>query len=129
MTLGPQLWVGHPHLSSEVAGVALLVSVVFAALYVKAKLPGAKMEALFRALGFGSKPEYAEKIPENLTEDDFRVHKVKKKELARAQPPSRSSFYSPVRVWLCGPAQIADHSQNSWEVCNPQLAPDELVGP
>lgn len=35
------------------------------------------MEGIFRALGFGtSKPEYAEKIPENLQAEDFSVHKV-----------------------------------------------------
>ena len=35
------------------------------------------MEGIFRALGFGSKPpEYAEKIPESLKAEDFRLYKV-----------------------------------------------------
>lgn len=34
------------------------------------------MEGILRALGFGSKPEYAEKIPENLSAEDFSVHRV-----------------------------------------------------
>ena len=34
------------------------------------------MEGIFRALGFGSKPDYAEKIPETLAADDFGIHEV-----------------------------------------------------
>lgn len=36
-----------------------------------------EMEGLFKALGFGSsKPEYAEKIPEDLLAEDFSLHEV-----------------------------------------------------
>lgn len=35
------------------------------------------MEGLLRALGFENKPDYTEKIPEILTEDDLHVHKVR----------------------------------------------------
>jgi hypothetical protein len=34
------------------------------------------MEGFFRALGFGTKPDYAEKIPETLTDKDFGLQEV-----------------------------------------------------
>ena len=34
------------------------------------------MAGILKALGFESKPEYAEKIPETLTPEDFSVHRV-----------------------------------------------------
>lgn len=34
------------------------------------------MDGFLRALGFDSKPDYAEKIPENLAASDFNIHKV-----------------------------------------------------
>lgn len=34
------------------------------------------MEGLLRALGFDSKPDYAEKIPEDLKPEDFNVKEV-----------------------------------------------------
>jgi len=35
-----------------------------------------KMDGIFRALGFDSKPVYAERIPESLKASDFNVHEV-----------------------------------------------------
>ena len=35
-----------------------------------------RMAGFLKALGLESKPEYAEKIPETLTEGDFHVHDV-----------------------------------------------------
>lgn len=35
------------------------------------------MESFLRAIGFGSKPDYAEKIPENLSPDDFGLVEVR----------------------------------------------------
>lgn len=34
------------------------------------------MDGILRALGFDSKPDYAEKIPESLKASDFNVHEV-----------------------------------------------------
>lgn len=34
------------------------------------------MEGFLRALGFGNKPDYAEKIPETLTAKDFGIQEV-----------------------------------------------------
>ncbi len=34
------------------------------------------MDGIFRALGFDSKPVYAERIPESLKASDFNVHEV-----------------------------------------------------
>ena len=34
------------------------------------------MDGILKALGFDSKPDYAEKIPETLTPDHFSVHNV-----------------------------------------------------
>ena len=35
------------------------------------------MEGLLRALGFENKPDYTEKIPETLTENDLDIHEVR----------------------------------------------------
>lgn len=56
---------------------------------------GQGMERFLQALGFGSsKPEYADKIPENLTEGDFRVQDVSHWALSLqlASQPSSSSY-------------------------------------
>ena len=36
------------------------------------------MDGILKALGFDSKPDYTEKIPETLTPDHFYVHNVRK---------------------------------------------------
>ena len=36
------------------------------------------MDGFLKALGFESKPDYTDKIPETLTPEDFYVHKVRK---------------------------------------------------
>ena len=36
------------------------------------------MDGILKALGFESRPEYNDKIPETLTPEDFEVHKVRK---------------------------------------------------
>jgi len=36
-----------------------------------------RMAGFLKALGFESKPEYAEKIPEQLTSDDVSIHEVR----------------------------------------------------
>ena len=38
--------------------------------------PCYRMDGILKALGFESKPDYTEKIPENLTSDHFSVHNV-----------------------------------------------------
>ena len=35
-----------------------------------------KMAGFLKVLGFENKPEYTEKIPESLTDQDFELHKV-----------------------------------------------------
>ena len=35
------------------------------------------MDSILKALGFESKPGYADKIPEKLVSEDFHVHKVR----------------------------------------------------
>ena len=38
------------------------------------------MDGILKALGFDSKPDYTEKIPETLTPDHFSVHNVSRME-------------------------------------------------
>lgn len=65
------------------------------------------MEGIFRALGWGSKPEYAEKIPETLKAGDFYVHKVSCGTLGRLCGRYPSDERSPVAMWMWKLVQVA----------------------